>query len=408
MKVNLFGVVFASWLGLGPVAAVDNRAELAQSSIIYIYFTVTNSSTGANKAFSGTGFIVTRSGFVLTASHLLREWKAQRDVDKAKNSIKGSLRNKPGMVPESALDLQIVHLGDPDGEDVALLKLPDLPHYSYAPICSKKTATLGDSFVSYGFPLDGPFQPIPGTFGTANGPGGRLMAASAFTFGMSGGPVYSGDGFVLGLVKGGIDGQDAVRWITPISFAMPLLFEAGYQETCDHAFRLRLKVKLEKRREIPITKYQDPSTTDGRYEYNFQADPGFIVVDAAFSLNSCNRCVAHKPTVAENRESVSFKYELSGISGLTQGTLVIREVPKEATTQDIPGLILIEDGTINVPLPVEIAGPDANIETAIILDSKLQEFKVSNFPGSVSMPAAKKTVTLARIDRTIQISIASE
>ena len=115
------------------------------------------------------------------------------------------------------------------------MKLPDREQrYPTAKICFQESssAKTGDHFFAYGFPHDQNFQPVDGTLGTANAPGGRWAAASAFTYGMSGGPVYNSRGYVLGLVKGGLENTDAVRWITPIEFAKPLLYPP-FGEQCN-------------------------------------------------------------------------------------------------------------------------------------------------------------------------------
>lgn len=224
--------VFCALAGIVASVAVPNvgssqaptPADAARESIVYIYFQVTDPKNGANALVQGTGFIVSKNGYVLTASHLFRKWLLQRDVDLAKNLIRASRRDLPDLVSESPLRLEPVNLGNPDAEDVALLKLPDSGRdYPVASVCDMAPS---GNFVAYGFPENHPFQPVPGAFGTANAPGGRWFAAAAFTYGMSGGPVYAMNG-VVGLVKGGLADTDAVRWITPIRFAAPLLSIAG-------------------------------------------------------------------------------------------------------------------------------------------------------------------------------------
>jgi S1-C subfamily serine protease len=209
------------------LAQTTTVTERAKQSIVYISFYVTNNTTGAKSPVVGTGFVVTKNGYVLTASHLFRDWADQSASEKTKNEIRGTLHDKPGYVPESPLILQIVDVGDPDAQDVALLKLPDPPGPGYptAPICwaEARSPKIGDDLIAFGFPMDTNFQPVKGTLGTQNAPGGRWAAASAFTQGMSGGPVYSARGYVIGMVKGGLEGTDAVRWITPIGFAKSFL-----------------------------------------------------------------------------------------------------------------------------------------------------------------------------------------
>lgn len=220
----------------GDAAAQQTRlADKAQRSIVYIWFDVTDPTTGAKSTVQGTGFIVSKSGYVLTASHLFREWGKQTDADRSQNLIRSSLRGKPGDVIESPLILRIINPGNIEYEDVALLKLPDVAQgFSAASVCMRDAnlARVGDNFVAYGFPQDQSFQPVEGTLGTTNAPGGRWAAAAAFTYGMSGGPVYSKQAHVIGLIRGGLPGVPAVNWITPIRHAIGMLQQGGYEDDC--------------------------------------------------------------------------------------------------------------------------------------------------------------------------------
>lgn len=228
-------LLFALSVGKHPLLAqTPNSADQARKSIVYIFYDAIDPNTGAKSTIQGTGFIVSPRGYVLTASHLFREWNKEPDVDHADNPIHATLRDKLDYVPEHPLRLEPINIGDPDREDVALLKLPDpiAKDYDTAPICfhNLDAAKLGDHLTAYGFPHNQSFQPVSGDLGPQNAPGGRFSAASAFTAGMSGGPVYIG-GTVIGLVKGGLD-TDAVKWITPIRHAMNQLQVAGYAERC--------------------------------------------------------------------------------------------------------------------------------------------------------------------------------
>jgi uncharacterized protein YraI len=225
--------------------AVSESPELlaakAKTSIVYISFEVTDAVTGARSQSQGTGFVVSKDGYVLTASHLFREWRRQVDVEKDKNKIYGTLHDKPGFSGGSPFILQTVKLGDPDAEDVALLKLPYSANNDYpvAQICFKEASTVvtNAEIFAFGFPEDHNFQPVPGRLGTQNAAAGRWYASSAFTHGMSGGPVYTTQGFVMGIVKGGSISSEDVRWITPIFHAksfLPALFEEQCGGVCKY------------------------------------------------------------------------------------------------------------------------------------------------------------------------------
>jgi len=205
------------------LAQAPDLAGKARQSIVYIYFDVTDPNTGAKSTIQGTGFIVSQRGYTLTAAHLFTDWVKQIDVDRDNNGIWGSLRDRPGYTTSRPLVLEVVNRGDSDAEDMALLKLPDpgSEYYPVAPYClaPDPTVSVGAEITAYGFPEGRSFQPISGRLGTQNAPGGRWYAASAFTLGMSGGPVYSASGRVMGMIKGGSDNSDAVRWIAPIELA---------------------------------------------------------------------------------------------------------------------------------------------------------------------------------------------
>lgn len=216
-------------------AATD--AQIVQQSIVYIYLDIVDSQTGAKSREQGTGFIISPEGHVLTAAHLFRAWRSQRQIDRENNPIHAMRGGKPGWVPgESPLVLNFVDPGNPDAEDVALLKLPSVifsPVYRAAPICfsSAAAAKMGDEIIGYGFPQDSQIQPVRGTLGTRNAEGDRWTAEAAFTLGMSGGPVYSKTGVVIGIIKGGLENINAIRQITPIDHARKML-PTNFPEQC--------------------------------------------------------------------------------------------------------------------------------------------------------------------------------
>jgi hypothetical protein len=241
-SATLVSVLVAHLLpGLPSPAQADELGDKAQQSIVYVFYDLPGSQLVGGRHIQGTGFIISNKGFLLTASHLFEDWlkvyKTKDDQDA--HPIQGTVGGKPGSVGQAVLTLTRVHLGDPQNEDVALLKLPDKPageEYPWAPVClSNPSPSLNDSLVAFGFPLDQDFQPDPVRLGTMNAPGARWAAKSPFTFGMSGGPVYW-QGNVVGVVEGGLSAPDGTlpeeaKWITPIRRAHPLLGEVeGFVE----------------------------------------------------------------------------------------------------------------------------------------------------------------------------------
>jgi hypothetical protein len=229
MKRSFFHtVLFLLMLAGVPALASTCVWEEVRKSTVYITVDAVDPATGAKTTSQGTGVVASRLGYVLTASHLLRDWIKQKDLDKAQNPIRASIGGKPGNPNISLLDVQVVNPGNSASEDVALLKLPPFDSaqgYSPAPICfaSREEPKFGEEISALGFPLNQNIQLVTGALGTATAPGGRWAAASAFERGMSGGPVYDSSCNLIGLVKGGLPDTKDVQWITPVRHARPLL-----------------------------------------------------------------------------------------------------------------------------------------------------------------------------------------
>ncbi len=227
---------FAFWPGTAGAEMPDRLAEIARDSIVYIHYSFVRED-GTPETATGTGFVVTSSGYVLTASHVFRKWSELPADVKRSTKIYGSLFDKPGDSISPDYVLTIADLGEAEGRDVALLKLPDDAMVrSAAPIClgkADRSVATGQQIFAFGFPFDQNFQPVSGHLGTLNAPGERWFAESPFTRGMSGGPVYSARGYVMGIVNGGLSGSEAVKYITPIGHAQRLLNQIGLEEKCD-------------------------------------------------------------------------------------------------------------------------------------------------------------------------------
>ncbi len=223
----------------GATSVFAQKWDQVRQSTAYIFFDVTGPATGAKTRVHGTGIVISRLGYILTASHLLRDWSKQTQAERENNPIKASLGDRPGYVSASPLTLSVVNAGNPDADDAALLKLPDpdrnaVQGYAPAPLClgSAEETAMGDSFLAFGFPRGKSIQPVPGIFRTQSVDGGRWAATSAFAEGMSGGPVYDTAGNLIGMVKGGPANAEAGQWITPIRHVEKLLQQAGASQEC--------------------------------------------------------------------------------------------------------------------------------------------------------------------------------
>lgn len=191
----------------------------ARETTVYIEAPVTDSNTGGVAISKGTGFIISKDGHILTANHIFKEWRKQSLSEKNINKIYGWVGGNT-----STEKYPLKFIGDPNvAGDIALMKFSSPPKvFSRLPLCFYTNISEGSGVVAYGFPLGNDMQSTLGTLGNSNAPGGRYSIDNNFTYGMSGGPVLNQRG-VIGIVKGGIDGEPAVRWVTPIRFSRPLV-----------------------------------------------------------------------------------------------------------------------------------------------------------------------------------------
>jgi hypothetical protein len=171
----------------------------------------------------GTGFFVNER-FVLTAKHVVDGWYSQITSAKDKFPLKGRIGSKFSM---RDVYLDVVAIGTGQEGELALLEVkgPTPPHKALQ-LCLESESdgtegTEGTEFFAVGYPEAEDAQPITGTLGPRTGPGNIFRAASAFGYGMSGGPVLrKGEGSsstsIIGVIQGGRKDQPAIRFITQI------------------------------------------------------------------------------------------------------------------------------------------------------------------------------------------------
>lgn len=203
------------WMLLGWAVALPSAPALGQSypnqeAVVFIEPSCRDPDTGGIVKPVGSGFIFESSGLILTAYHVVscKDTKAGRQLERTELGV------KIGSPNESARKVDVVAYDDK--ADVAVLKILGLSRtYKSLGTCALRKVKSGLEFVAAGFPEGSGYQPVPGVIGHAEMSGGQWGVASAFTNGMSGGPILH-KGFVVGLVKGGTGDTAALRSVVPI------------------------------------------------------------------------------------------------------------------------------------------------------------------------------------------------
>lgn len=181
----------------------------SQSAIAYIE--TESSSDGRDPQISsGTGFLVTSSGFVITASHVVPEPAPGRQV-----AYRAALRSPA----EQKFPLQLIcRIKE---YDVALLKLPDDTPVARGLRVKLRALTEEDArLYTLGFPAKmirqtEAMSSAEGLLSNMHGPGGLWQTTLPLNRGNSGGPVFDYSGQVVAVAVGGFDDAHLITFVRP-------------------------------------------------------------------------------------------------------------------------------------------------------------------------------------------------
>jgi S1-C subfamily serine protease len=266
---------------------------------------------------TGTGFLISKDGFVVTAKHVIpNEVPAGATL-----VLKGTLRSTDG-ITRTLIPAQTIPLG----VDITLLRFdPNAqPKWEYLKVSSRTVSDtkLGDIVVAWGFALNGGINRVETRVSSLVGPENTVQVGPGLVRGMSGGPVLNAGGNVVGVITGGAAGEPALTYYTPISFANPLI-----RDVADYMDDRPASAPTRSPRE-PIARNYDvvESRTIGalqnkEFSIKREAEPGRTITNVRFVTTTVSGVSDINLSVAPDRKSVTLKYVVNG--GQTgSGTLI--------------------------------------------------------------------------------------
>lgn len=164
----------------------------------------------AEPEITGTGFIISSEGFILTCNHVIPVKGDGQQLE-----LKGAVGGRE----LQQFNLKIVERA-PE-RDLCVLKLPYNPD-PWPSIQSIGEPTLNAEIVALGFPKNLDFTPARGWMTSKDGEGGRWGTNANLNEGLSGGPVFDPTRAAVAIVAAGRPYADGLNEVIPIRFAEDL------------------------------------------------------------------------------------------------------------------------------------------------------------------------------------------
>lgn len=173
--------------------------------------------TGAPTVSTGTGFIISPDGYVITAAHVVLD-------ELPDTSVRTTARVRSRHT-STTYDLMFLKK-DPDF-DVAVLLLPDLGPWKYLPFGDSTSVPKDTRLYTLGFPGALDLASAEGLLSSKRGPRGHWQTTLPLNYGNSGGPVLEKTGKVVAIASGGNDAQQGVTFAVPEAHARGIWKVAG-------------------------------------------------------------------------------------------------------------------------------------------------------------------------------------
>lgn len=287
-----------------------------RNSVIQLETEEIDGVTGAIATRYGTGFVLSRDGYVLTSGHLFK------NMDASKARVRGRVGSLYNPASE---ELDVVQVwNNPDG---ALLKFRNTATLR-VPIPLGNPGVVQDGAVLYimGFPGDVEWFQDEGKVSGKGGPVGSWNTTISFEPGISGSPVLNEDGEAVAIAWGGVPGTvGTLNRVLPINLLVGLILAAGVQPNTDPPMNsLSPAEQIAKRmREGMMLNESDPELVfflDGTTSAFVDSDPNFVYlrVSAPMAVGPYLRVLPGHDLPIVGGSEVSYGITASGASCVQQ------------------------------------------------------------------------------------------
>lgn len=190
----------------------DEVIKQNRAATVFIKVKKTLKVTGQVEERTGTGFVISPSGYVLTNKHVI---EADANLDEIE--IAGAIASREAF-PSRLIVIQ------PNQHDVALLKFADTSKtYGVVTLGQVANVKVGTHLCSEGFPANQEYFFAEGPLSSTGAERGFWLTQMPSNPGDSGAPVFLTSGEVVAIKVGGYEGLQNVNLLIPMNLAQDLV-----------------------------------------------------------------------------------------------------------------------------------------------------------------------------------------
>lgn len=310
---------------IAPAQAVTWSSVVSKNRLAVVFIAVEsrNQTTGESRRSSGTGFVISKDGYILTARHVVRS-DEQMEIATLTGAIGSRAAN-----PEA---LEVI--AENSNFDVALLRfINTAPSRDHVTVGNPAPVEVGDRVGSMGFPAGQEFTAKRGDLSSKGGPGASWITSINLNPGDSGAPVFDPEGRAVAVVVSRLSEYERINFALPISHAADLLAIAAVKigepsRTAEDV----LKVSY------PVNETRDEH--EGVFESSevlvrtFNARDGYKIVSERLERDSDTRVSDVELERSADGSSVRLKFRLTSgpvfdrYRGWLRGRVETEQVPR--------------------------------------------------------------------------------
>jgi S1-C subfamily serine protease len=232
-----FGAGFGIWLSLTMTPADRFRAIAERNSAAVVFIQTefelvdAQGNITALESRTGTGFIVSDYGLIVTNRHVIRDWEYNPPAPGITGRTKNISVVMEGKKRDEAIPATLAHLSSDKNQDVVILQIApqaDMPTI-YGIETNPEKVNQGDQVATIGYPLGMGLLPdnrlmTSFTTGVVSRVGQDVIQLDLHAYhGNSGSPVLNQQGEVIGIVTATLTEAPNIIFCTPIGVAYEMI-----------------------------------------------------------------------------------------------------------------------------------------------------------------------------------------